>query len=310
MPALHHPGVLPESVTALVKGGGDLGTGVSLRLKQNNYNVVVSELPEPLAVRRAVALASAVFEGRKTISGQHRPGRAAHPFRATTPSGQVHPECSDEGVGARLVHGYDDIHSAWRDGDIPVIVGLEAGILQMIQPLVIVDGIMAKRNTGTKINDAPIVIALGPGFTAGVDCHAVIETQRGPDLGNIYYTGTVAPDSGIPGEINGETTRRILRAPVDGIFVALKNIGDHVHTDEIIAQVYTGLAAQNNHPVRSRLNGVIRGIMANGLPVTAGLKVGDIDPRDDPALCFQVSDKAWKIGDSVLKAIGVLRQLA
>jgi len=282
MPALHRPGVLPESVTALVKGGGDLGTGVSLRLKQNNYNVVVSELPEPLAVRRAVALASAVFEGRITI----------------------------EGVGARLVHGYDDIHSAWRDGDIPVIVGLEAGILQMIQPLVIVDGIMAKRNTGTKINDAPIVIALGPGFTAGVDCHAVIETQRGPNLGNIYYTGTVAPDSGIPGEINGETTRRILRAPVDGIFVALKNIGDHIHTDEIIAQVYTGHAAQNNHPVRSRLNGVIRGMMANGLPVTAGLKVGDIDPRDDPALCFQVSDKAWKIGDAVLKAIGVLRQLA
>ena len=282
MPALHRPGVLPESVTALVKGGGDLGTGVSLRLKQNNYNVVVSELPEPLAVRRAVALASAVFEGRITI----------------------------EGVGARLVLGYDDIHSAWRDGDIPVIVGLEAGILQMIQPLVIVDGIMAKRNTGTKINDAPIVIALGPGFTAGVDCHAVIETQRGPNLGNIYYTGTVAPDSGIPGEINGETTRRILRAPVDGIFVALKNIGDHVNVDEVIAQVYTGHAAQNNHPVRSRLNGVIRGMMANGLPVTAGFKVGDIDPRDDPALCFQVSDKAWKIGDSVLKAIGVLRQLA
>ena len=261
-----------EPGIALVKGGGDLGTGVALRLRQRQYRVVVTELAQPLVVRRAVAMASAVYEGRVTV----------------------------EGVTALCARDEAGVAAAWQDGHVPVIVDPQARIARAVEPLVVVDAIMAKRNTGTTIRAAPIVVALGPGLRAGVDCHAVVETQRGPDFCRVFFTGVTAPDSGVPGEVGGEAARRVMRAPVEGTFVGLARIGDRVRAGEAVAQV-------SGHPVRTQLTGVVCGLLADGARVRAGAKVGDVDPRDDPALCYRISDKAWRVAEGVLRAIEALQ---
>ncbi len=260
-----------DSSIALVKGGGDLGTGVALRLFQHGYRVVVTELPQPLVVRRTVAVASAVYAGQVTI----------------------------EGMEARRVQDVTGITAEWAAGHIPVMVDPETRVVQQLSPQIIVDAIMAKRNTGTTIHDAPSVVALGPGFSAGVDCHAIVETQRGPDLGRVFFSGSTAPDSGVPGEVGGEAIRRVLRAPVDGMFVERARIGDLVHAGDVVGQV-------NDQPVTAAIAGVVRGLLTTGVIVRAGTKVGDIDPRGDPALCYQVSDKAWRVADGVLEALARL----
>lgn len=265
---------MSERDAALVKGGGDLGTGVALCLHRQGYRVAVTELAQPLVVRRTVAMASAVYEGRVTI----------------------------EGIVARQVEDYGGILAAWEKGHVPVIIDPAARIAQEVKPLVLVDAIMAKRNTGTAITDAPIVVALGPGFRANADCHAVVETQRGPDLGRFYLIGTTAPDSGVPGRVGGESTHRVMRAPVEGTFTGLAHIGDHVQAGDVVAIV-------KGRPVAAPLTGVVRGLLADGVNVQAGVKVGDIDPRDDPSLCFRVSDKAWRVGEGVLNAILALQRI-
>jgi xanthine dehydrogenase accessory factor len=264
---------MSERDVALVKGGGDLGTGVALCLHREGYRVIVTELAQPLVVRRTVAMAAAVHEGRVTI----------------------------EGVVARRVEDYDGVLAAWKEGHVPVIIDPTARIVQEARPLVLVDAIMAKRNTGTVITDAPIVVALGPGFNASVDCHAAIETQRGPELGRVYVAGATAPDSGVPGQVGGEATRRVMRAPVEGTFAGLARIGDHVQAGDIVASV-------NGRPVVAQIAGVVRGLLADRVNVQAGVKVGDIDPRDDSSLCYRVSDKAWRVGQGVLSAIQTLKR--
>lgn len=263
---------MSERDAALVKGGGDLGTGVALRLHRQGYRVVVTELAQPLVVRRTVAVASAVYEGRVTI----------------------------EGIVARRAGDYGAVLAAWEQGHVPVIIDSAARIAREIRPLVLVDAIMAKRNTGTAITDAPLVVALGPGFRASIDCHAVVETQRGPDLGRFYLAGATAPDSGVPGRVAGEATRRVMRAPIEGTFTGLARIGDHVQAGDVVASV-------NGRPVIAPLTGVVRGLLADGVDVQVGVKVGDIDPRDDPSLCYRVSDKAWRVGEGVLNAIQALK---
>jgi xanthine dehydrogenase accessory factor len=260
-----------DSSIALVKGGGDLGTGVALRLFQHGYRVVVTELPQPLVVRRTVAVASAVYAGQVTI----------------------------EGMEARRVQDVTGIATAWAAGHIPVMVDPETRVVQRLSPHIVVDAIMAKRNTGTTIHDAPSVVALGPGFSAGIDCHAVVETQRGPGLGRAFFSGSTAPDSGVPGEVGGEAIRRVLRAQGDGAFVEQAHIGDLVRAGDVVGQV-------NGHPVTAAIAGVVRGLLISGVVVRAGTKVGDIDPRGDPALCYQVSDKAWRVADGVLEALAGL----
>jgi xanthine dehydrogenase accessory factor len=208
-----------------------------------------------------------------------------------------------EGVEAHRVHDVLGIRAAWGTGCIPVIVDPEAHVVQGLTPHVAVDTIMAKHNTGTTINDAPIVVALGPGFCAGVDCHAVVETQRGPNLGRVYFSGSTAPDSGLPGLVGGETARRVLRAPVDGSFVGQVHIGGLVRAGDIVGQV-------DDQPVRTAIAGVVRGLLADGVTIRAGIKVGDVDPRGDPVLCSRVSDKAWKVADGVLEALVSLAQSA
>ena len=256
---------MPELV--VIKGGGDLATGVAHRLHRAGFRVVITELARPTVIRRAVAFATAVYEGEVTV----------------------------EGIVARRADP-DQAEDLLGEGAIPVLVDPQAEAVRILRPLALVDAIMAKRNTGTRITDAPIVIGLGPGFTAGVDVHAVIETKRGHDLGRVILEGRAAPDTGVPGAIGGVTAERVLRAPCDGIFRGLRAIGQRVEEGEAVACV-------DDAPVVARVDGVIRGLLADGLAVRAGMKVGDVDPRGVVENCFTISDKARTISGGVLEAI-------
>lgn len=228
----------------------------------------MTEKAVPLSVRRLVSFSRAVYDGKAEI----------------------------EGTAAVRAEDASQAEEILARGEIPVLVDPEDAVRESFHPDVLVDAIMAKRNVGTRKADAPLVIALGPGFTAGVDCDAVIETQRGPALGTVIRNGGAAPNTGIPGDIGGATTKRLLRAAAGGIMHPVVSIGDIVERGEVVA--YTG-----NTPVYAQLSGVVRGLLQEGAEVSAGLKIGDVDPRGVVAYCFQISDKAHQIGRGVLEAI-------
>ncbi len=252
----------------VVKSGGDLGTGVAWRLHRCGFRVLVTETARPIVIRRAVAFASAVYEGRVAV----------------------------DGVTARLVEDDGAIADAWVAGDVPVLVDADGASIQRLQPDAVVDAILAKRNTGTRIADAPIVVALGPGFCAGMDCHAVVETKRGHDLGRVLLEGSAAPNTGVPGTVGGESARRVLRAPAEGVFRATRAIGDRVQAGDVVSHV-------GDVPVHSQLDGVVRGLLHDGLQVSTGAKVGDVDPRGVVSHCLTISDKALAVGGGVVEAI-------
>lgn len=257
-----------KDLVVLVKGGGEMATGVAHRLARCGFRVCLTEIPEPLAVRRGVAFCEAVFEGRKEV----------------------------EGLLAKRVTGREEIFAAWKEGEIPVIVDPQGEIWKELKPDVVVDSILAKKNTGTRIDDAPLVIGLGPGFRAGESVHLVIETNRGHRLGKVIEAGEADPDTGIPGEIAGYTWERVLRAPLTGRFLGKRRIGDPVQKGEVVGEVEGG-------QIEAKIGGVLRGILRDGLRVQEGVKVGDIDPRGNREHCFTISDKARAIGGGVLEAI-------
>jgi xanthine dehydrogenase accessory factor len=257
-----------EDILVVIKGGGDLATGVAHRLHRAGMQIVVTELAQPTVIRRAVAVASAVFEGQVEV----------------------------EGLVARLVESDQRIRAILAVGLVPVVIDPRGEVIARLRPTVVVDAIMAKRNTGTRITDAPIVIALGPGFTAGVDVHAVIETNRGHNLGRVILSGSAEPHTGVPGPTAGYTHERVLRAPCEGTFTGKRHIGDLVEAGEVVASV----AGQ---PVTAKIPGVVRGLLADGLLVKGGTKVGDVDPQGVREHCFTISDKARAIGGGVLEAV-------
>jgi xanthine dehydrogenase accessory factor len=251
----------------LIKGAGDLASGIALRLHHAGFDVALTEIARPTTVRRTVAFSEAVYEG-------------------------------DARVEDVLGHRIDDPHAAlaaWQDGVVPVLVGDQGAALRELQPDVLVDAIVAKRNLGTRITDAPAVIALGPGFVAGRDAHAVVETRRGHTLGRVIWRGEAAPNTGVPGEIGGYSTERLLRAPVPGVFRGALGIGDTVAAGQVVGFV-------GDDAVRANVSGVLRGLLHDGVEVTAGFKLGDVDPRAERAHCFTVSDKALAVAGGVLEA--------
>ncbi len=252
----------------VIKGAGDLATGVAYRLHRIGFSVVMTELAQPTVVRRYVSFAQAVFDGVATI----------------------------EGVRARLVPTPGAALAATRDGDVAVLVDPQAHAVETLRPAALVDAIMAKRNTGTGIGDAPVVVALGPGFRAGVDAHAVIETNRGHRLGRVLLRGEAEPDTGVPAPVGGRGAERVLRAPADGLFIGVGEIGDRVAPDEVLGYV-------GGEAVRSPFDGCLRGLIQTGVPVRRGMKVGDVDPRATREHCFTISDKALAIGGGVLEAV-------
>lgn len=263
----------PEEMLVLIRGGGDLGTGVAHRLHRAGFPIVITELPQPLVIRRTVSFASAVYEGIITV----------------------------EGVEAKLVLDSAEVKPLLSQGIVPVIVDPEGTIISILQPEVIVDARMAKRNLGTKITDAPIVIGLGPGFTAGLDVHAVIETARGHNLGRVITQGSAEADTHIPGLVQGYGRERVLWAPCAGTFRSLLHIGDRVEAGQAVAYV-------EDQPVLASISGVLRGILHDNVPVREGQKVGDVDPRGAVEYCFTISDKSRAIGGGVLEAILYLRR--
>ena len=281
---------------AVVRGGGDLGTGAALRLQRAGWRVLVTERLQPLVIRRAVAFASAIYDGAIEVEGTL--GRRIH---------------SD--------HIASEAEACWAADQIPVVVDPDRTAALSLRPTALVDAIMAKHNTGTQIDDAPVVVGLGPGFTAGADCHAVIETQRGHNLGRAYYQGTARPDTGTPGNLGGQDAQRVVRASADGIFYAHRKIGDRLKAGDIIGRVITvdvsltdsaagRLAATDRDAsqplgmiVKTKIDGVLRGILHDGLRVSAKLKVADVDPRGEAEYCFTVSDKSWAVGGGALEAV-------
>jgi xanthine dehydrogenase accessory factor len=252
---------------ALVKGAGDLGSGVALRLHRAGFAVAMTEISEPTVVRRTVAFAEAVYSGCTVV----------------------------EGVRAKHARDVEEVPAIVRTGQIAILVDSEANCRQRLGPVLVVDAIMAKRNVGTRITDAPAVVALGPGFIAGVDVHGVVETKRGHTLGRVIWEGAAEPNTGVPGEVAGFGVERVLRSPAVGVFHGKREIGKYVTVSEIIGFV-------GDLPVRAGLTGILRGLIRSGLYVESGVKLGDVDPEATPQDCFLVSDKALAVGGGVLEA--------
>ncbi len=257
------------STFILIRGGGDLASGVALRLHRAGLKVIISELAQPLAVRRSVAFAEAVYAGQVTV----------------------------EEVTAKLIER-GQVRATLDAGEIPVLVDPDASILSELPISVVIDGRLIKQPPQPLSVDVPLHIGLGPGFHAGRNCQAVIETRRSHTLGRVYWSGAPQADSGQP---EGDP-RRVLRAPIDGELFGYAQIGDHLEEGTLIAEVQSTIANQQSKIV-SPFPGILRGLIHPGLHVTAGLKIGDVDPRDDSNACTLVSDKALAVGGAVLEAI-------
>ena len=256
----------------IIRGGGDLASGVALRLHRVGFQIAILELEKPLAVRRTVAFSEAVYEGSQTV----------------------------EGVTARIVSA-DQFQVTLEAGEIPLLIDPSANILRnqfMTSPrsTFVVDARLAKQTPEILAVEVPLHIGLGPGFVAGENCHAVIETRRSHTLGRVYWQGSPQPDSGQP---EGDA-RRVLRAPVSGTISAHANIGDHVEEGQLVATIQSG---DQKSEIKSSFAGILRGLIRPGIEVTEGMKIGDVDSRDDINLCKLVSDKALSVGGGVLEAI-------
>jgi xanthine dehydrogenase accessory factor len=255
-------------LTVLVRGGGEMASGIAHRLHQCHIRILITETEAPTAVRRTVAFAEAVYEGTQTV----------------------------EGVKAIRVHNLTEAPRVWESGGIPLIVDPEAESRDEMRADVLVDAVMDKKNSSTKISDAPLVIGIGPGFTAGENVHAVIESNRGYHLGRVMWHGQAEPDTGVPASVGGYAEGRLLRVPRDGRFRAFKKIGDIVHQGEIVGEV-------EGVPIRAQIPGLLRGLLRDGIQVPQGVKAGDVDPRTERGYCYLISDKARAIGGGVLEAI-------
>ena len=250
----------------VVRGGGDLGTGAVFRLHRAGFPIVVLELPEPLAIRRTVAVSTAVDTGAIEV----------------------------EGMLARRAGSIDQATDLAATGTVAVLVSPE--IPARLGPYAVVDARLAKQALDTTRDQAPVVVGLGPGLTAGSDCHAVVETQRGHDLGRVLWSGSALPNTGVPGMVGGESARRVIRAARPGPVEWDVSIGVRVEADAVLGRV-------NGTPIHTEIAGVVRGLIADGRVVAAGTKIADVDPRADRSACFSISDKALAIGGGVVEAV-------
>ena len=252
----------------LIRGAGDLASGVALRLHRAHFKIIMTEVARPLAVRRAVSFAEAIYQGVWEI----------------------------EGVVADHVEDEHAVQRALAEGHIPVVVDPDAALIQEHHPLAVIDGRMLKRPSGLGVDAAPLVIGLGPGFTVGVDSHAVVETKRGHTLGRVYWEGSAETNTGIPDLVAGYDVQRVIRAPVAGVLREGLPIGSLVKAGDRIVLV-------GDEPVTANFEGALRGLLHDGVQVEEGLKIGDLDPRAKQEYCFLVSDKALAVGGGVLEVL-------
>lgn len=261
----------------IVRGGGDLATGTIHKLYRCGFPVLVLETDAPSAIRRNVAFCEAVYTGSQTV----------------------------ENVTCTRAENIEDALSLLRARALPLLIDPDGACIAQLRPLAVVDAILAKRNIGTHRAMAPITVALGPGFAAGEDVHAVVETRRGHHLGRVILEGSASENTGVPGIIAGYGRERVIHSPADGILRNVRSITDTVKKGEMIALVEH---AQGETPVYATLDGLLRGLIRDGHPVTKGFKIADIDPRtEEYENCFTISDKARCIAGGVLEAILMLR---
>ena len=257
----------------IVRGGGDLATGTIYKLYKCGFSVLILETENPSAIRRNVAFSEAVYQGAQTV----------------------------EDITCYLAKTTEEAKILLSDRKLTLLVDAKGTSIREFKPLAVVDAILAKKNLETFKEMAPITVALGPGFTAGEDVDAVIETKRGHNLGKVLWKGSAAPNTGIPGIIGGYGRERVMHSPAEGILRNVRKITDTVEKDEIIAVIET---AQGEVPVKASLTGLLRGLIRDGYPVTCGFKIADIDPRTkEYDNCFTISDKARCIAGGVLEAI-------
>ncbi|MEM5780155.1 MAG: selenium-dependent molybdenum cofactor biosynthesis protein YqeB [Lawsonibacter sp.] len=252
----------------VIKGAGDLATGIACCLHRCGFKLIMTETALPTTVRCTVAFSQAVYQGGAEV----------------------------EGVQARLAASPEEALALTRKGLVAVLIDPEAKVVETLRPDALVDAILAKQNLWTRLSDAPCVVGVGPGFTPGMDCHAAVETQRGHDLGRVLWDRPPAPDTGIPGDIGGYTVERLLRAPAEGVFTPAARIGDLVEAGQPVGYV-------DGRPMQTQISGVLRGLLPEGTPVCLGMKAGDVDPRCRSEHCFTVSDKARAVAGGVLEAI-------
>jgi xanthine dehydrogenase accessory factor len=253
---------------AIIRGGGDIASGTIYRMYKSGYKIIILEIEKPTSIRRTVSFSQSIYDGEVEI----------------------------EGVKAKLCKDIQEINEAHEKHEIPVVVDPEGKLIKELKPKIVIDAILAKKNLGTKINMADLVIGLGPGFTAGEDVDVVIETNRGHNLGRLIYKGQTEANTGKPGSTMGFTTERVIYSPADGKVEVLKDIKSSVNKGDIIAKV-------NGSNVKAKISGVVRGMIQPGSIVHKGMKMGDIDPRNKTESCTIISDKARAIGGGVLEAV-------
>ncbi|EQB63324.1 MAG: hypothetical protein RBG1_1C00001G0903 [candidate division Zixibacteria bacterium RBG-1] len=259
---------MKRKIRAVIRGAGELGSAVARRLWLAGFEVIALDRPEPTAIRREVCLANCIYTGKMKL----------------------------EEIPASKADNLLQTKQLLQRGILPVLVDPKGEFLKRLKPQILVDARMTKKNLGTSIKDAPIVIGLGPGFEAGKDVHYVIETNREHNLGRVMRSGKAEENTGIPGEIKGFSSQRLLRTPKKGIFESNKKIGDFISKGQIVGWV-------NGFPIKAGIEGVLRGILRSGLEVNKNGKLGDIDPRGVKSYCFTISDKANAVAGGVLEAV-------
>ena len=269
----------------VVRGAGDLATGTIHRLKKAGFRLLVLEAEHPAAIRRQVALSEAVYAGSARVEDVE--------------AVRMDVDLAEKKNRKELLE--QEMERIWKKDGVPVLVDPAGLSIAALRPAVVVDAILAKKNLGTTKEMAPLVIALGPGFTAGEDVDVVIETKRGHNLGRVIRSGSAVPNTGIPGIIGGYGKARVMHAQAEGILRNVASIGDIVEARAVIAEIET---ENGTVPVEASLSGLLRGLIRDGYPVTKGFKIADIDPRKEELQnCFTISDKARCIAGSVLEVI-------
>jgi len=260
--------VLAGELTIVIRGGGEVASAIAHKLARSHFKICLTEVPRPVAVSRGVAFCEAVYDGEKEV----------------------------DGVVAKRISSVGEITSTWRENKLPVLVDPQTRVKDWLNPDIIIDAIMAKKNLGTKITDAQLVIGLGPGFHAGRDVHMVIETNDSENLGKVILAGEAEPDTRIPLNVGGFTDKRVLRSPSKGLFHPTKKLGDLVTAGDTVAYV-------DKHPVRAKIDGVVRALIRDEIKVDEDDKLGEVDPRRSKELYYAIRPRTRTIAGGVLEAI-------
>lgn len=259
----------------IIRGGGDIASGVIQKLHRSGFKVLVLEVEKPTSIRRKVSFSEAIYDKYITI----------------------------ENITAVHINNMEEILNTWERDEIPVAIDPSGKYIDILKPYIVIDAILAKKNLGTKKDMAAITIALGPGFEANRDVNIVVETNRGHDLGRLIFSGKAIENTGVPGEIGGYSKERVLYSPYSGTINNVKEIGDVVKARDVIAYV-------ENMEIKATIDGVLRGLIRDNSKVHKGLKIADIDPRlTEKKNCYTISDKARNIGGAVLEGILYMKKV-